>query len=46
MEGESESQREERLRSLWRQLDTTRKGYLDMSGLKTGLAKMNHREPP
>lgn len=45
MDGESEAQREERLKSLWRQLDIQRKGYLDLSNLKSGLQKMNHREP-
>lgn len=44
MDGESEAQREERLQSLWRQLDTRRKGYLDLQALKTGLAQMNHRK--
>lgn len=45
MDGETEAQREERLKSLWRQLDTKRKGYLDLPALKEGLQKMNHREP-
>lgn len=44
MDGESQAQREERLKSLWLQLDVKRQGHLDMPALKTGLAKMNHRE--
>ena len=44
MDGESAEQRDERHRALWNQLDTKRKGYLDLSALKSGLAQMNHRE--
>lgn len=44
MDGESKEQREQRLRSLWLQLDTKRKGYLDTPALKSGLAQMNHRK--
>lgn len=44
MDGESESEREERLKTLWSKLDTKRKGYLDLPALKSGLAQMNHRE--
>lgn len=44
MDGESEEQREYRLRTLWNKLDVKRKGYLDLAGLKSGLAQMNHRE--
>ena len=44
MDGESAAEREERLQALWRQLDTKRKGYLDLPALKSGLAQMNHRE--
>ena len=44
MDGESREHREERLRSLWSQLDVRRKGYLDLPALKSGLALMNHRE--
>lgn len=42
--GESKEQREQRHRSLWNQLDVKRKGFLDLAGLKSGLAQMNHRE--
>jgi len=45
MDGETKQQREDRLRSLWNQLDVKRKGYLDVPALKGGLAQMNHREP-
>ena len=44
MEEESAAHREERLQALWRQLDTKRKGYLDIPALKSGLAQMNHRK--
>ena len=44
MDGESPEQREQRLKTLWYKLDTKRKGYLDLSNLKSGLQKMNHRE--
>lgn len=44
MDGESDDQREYRLRTLWNKLDVKRKGYLDLAGLKSGLAQMNHRE--
>ena len=45
MDGESPQQREERLKALWYKLDVRRKGYLDLSNLKSGLQQMNHREP-
>ena len=41
---ESLQQREERLKTLWRQLDVKRQGTLDTSSLKVGLSRMNHRE--
>ena len=43
MDGESQEHREQRLKSLWLQLDSKRKGFLELSDLKTGLSKMNHR---
>lgn len=46
MDGESNEERERRLRSLWLQLDVKRKGYLDVPALKSGLAQMNHRKQP
>ncbi len=44
MDGESPEQREQRLKALWYKLDRQRKGYLDLSNLKSGLQQMNHRE--
>ena len=44
MDGESDEQREERLRALWNKLDLKRKGSLDLPALKSGLAQMNHRK--
>lgn len=43
MDGESQAQREARLRSLWGKLDTKQKGTLDYNALKNGLQGMNHR---
>lgn len=43
MDGESQAQREARLRSLWLKLDTKRKGTLDFEALKRGLVAANHR---
>lgn len=43
MDGESQAQREARLRSLWGKLDTKNKGTLDYNALKIGLQGMNHR---
>ena len=43
MDGESQAQREARLRSLWSKLDTKNKGTLDYNALKNGLQGMNHR---
>ncbi|KAI5363177.1 putative mitochondrial carrier protein [Septoria linicola] len=42
MDGESQAQRESRLRSLWEKLDTKRKGNLDYEALKRGLVAVNH----
>ncbi|KAF2164842.1 hypothetical protein M409DRAFT_24747 [Zasmidium cellare ATCC 36951] len=42
MDGESQAQREARLRSLWSKLDTKNKGTLDYNALKNGLQGMNH----
>ncbi|KAF2216928.1 hypothetical protein CERZMDRAFT_108814 [Cercospora zeae-maydis SCOH1-5] len=42
MDGESQAQREARLRSLWLKLDTKRKGTLDFEALKRGLLAANH----
>lgn len=44
MDGESREERDARIRALWEQLDTKRKGNVDLPALKNGLTKMNHRE--
>ena len=44
MDGESQEHREARLRSLWSKLDSKNTGYLDYTGLKSGLVSMNHRK--
>jgi hypothetical protein len=41
--GESTNAQDARLEELWRKLDTSRKGYLDITSLKKGLRQMNHR---
>ncbi|EMF09222.1 mitochondrial carrier [Sphaerulina musiva SO2202] len=42
MDGESQAQRDARLRSLWERLDTKKKGTLDYEALKRGLGAVNH----
>lgn len=42
MDGESQKERDARLRALWTKLDTKKKGTLDLEALKSGLAKINH----
>ncbi|KAL1587480.1 hypothetical protein WHR41_03802 [Cladosporium halotolerans] len=42
MDGESREERDARIRALWEQLDTKRKGNVDLPALKNGLTKMNH----
>ena len=44
MDGESREERDARIRALWEQLDTKKKGNVDLPALKHGLDKMNHRE--
>lgn len=44
MDGESEEERDARIKALWDKLDTKKKGSLDLPALKNGLAKMNHRQ--
>lgn len=44
MDGESREERDARIRALWEQLDTKKKGNVDLPALKHGLEKMNHRE--
>lgn len=43
MDGESEEEREARIRALWQKLDTKKKGNVDFAALKNGLIRMNHR---
>lgn len=44
MDGESREERDARIKALWEQLDTKKKGNVDLPALKHGLSKMNHRE--
>lgn len=44
MDGESQEERDARIRALWAQLDTKKKGNVDLAALKNGLTKMKHRE--
>ena len=44
MDGESREERDARIKALWEQLDTKKKGNVDVPALKNGLVKMNHRE--
>ena len=44
MDGESREERDARIKALWEQLDTKKKGNVDLPALKNGLVKMNHRE--
>jgi solute carrier family 25 phosphate transporter 23/24/25/41 len=41
--GESANAQDARVEELWRRLDGTARGYLDLAGLKKGLRKMDHR---
>jgi solute carrier family 25 phosphate transporter 23/24/25/41 len=40
---ESQNARDARVERLWRQLDIDKKGELDLSGLRKGLRKIDHR---
>jgi len=42
MEGESEADRESRIKKLWTNLDTSNRGELDFNGLRKGLRKIDH----
>lgn len=42
--GESKDERDERVARLWETLDTRKEGHIDLSGLKKGLKKIDHRE--
>jgi solute carrier family 25 phosphate transporter 23/24/25/41 len=41
---ESKDERDERVAKLWETLDTRREGHIDLTGLKKGLKKIDHRE--
>lgn len=41
---ESQNARDARVERLWRQLDTLKKGELDLADLRRGLKKIDHRE--
>jgi solute carrier family 25 (mitochondrial phosphate transporter), member 23/24/25/41 len=42
MNGETEEHREKRIHELWRKLDTSAAGQIDLTGLKKGLKKIDH----
>lgn len=42
--GESTDERDERVARLWDSLDTRKEGHVDLTGLKKGLKKIDHRE--
>lgn len=44
MTGESEVERDQRVKNLWATLDARHEGQIDINGLKKGLKKMDHRE--
>lgn len=41
---ESKDEREKRVDKLWETLDTRKEGHIDLTGLKKGLKKIDHRE--
>lgn len=43
MESEDQKARDERVKNLWRTLDTRKEGQLSLNGLKNGLKKLDHR---
>lgn len=42
MDGETEEHREKRIHDLWKKLDTSAAGQIDLNGLKKGLKKIDH----
>lgn len=42
--GESKDERDERVARLWESLDARKEGHIDLTGLKKGLKKIDHRE--
>jgi solute carrier family 25 phosphate transporter 23/24/25/41 len=43
---ESQNAQDARVERLWKQLDTLKKGELDLAGLRKGLQKIDHRQLP
>ena len=43
MDGEDQTVQDARVNKLWKTLDTRNEGRLNLSGLKKGLSKINHR---
>jgi len=43
---ESQNAQDARVERLWRQLDTLKKGELDLPDLRRGLKKIDHRQLP
>ena len=43
MDGEDQAAQDARVEKLWRTLDTRNEGQLNLSGLKKGLTKIDHR---
>lgn len=42
--GESKDERDKRVDKLWETLDARKEGHIDLTGLKKGLKKIDHRE--
>ena len=42
---ETDTERERRLKELWKELDVAGNGHFDVNGLRKGLKKMDHRMP-
>ena len=43
MDGEDQATQDARVEKLWKVLDTRNEGQLNLSGLKKGLTKIDHR---
>jgi solute carrier family 25 phosphate transporter 23/24/25/41 len=43
LNGETANEFDARVEKLWKTLDASNRGYLDLSGLRRGLEKMDHR---
>lgn len=42
----SQDEMDARIERLWKQLDPQNKGEIDLQGLRSGLKKIQHRQPP